>query len=445
MTEKYSGRLEKDSAKVKTCGEVLSEISPGDMPRWNSAFRGFSRAWNELFPFVHRYGCLEIPAIYREIVMDLSTPVIFCLPGEKDEGLCTISLVTFMKNRHNDLVQLVDEMLLLRQRRNHREQLRAGAISSRFMTSAHALQYDLETELIPFFEKQYMRSTESGTRGYDFAKAEAMLVDRYLVNLPAINLEVQGFMFAHEEVGSIGLSLLRRKIPQEPLTRDVFSSIKRDLANPATAQSLLDLVETAISFLGGTGGSVVQTLNESQGEMPFSNYLKNILLVTDEIQSRAVVSTVRLRHLESLYQLLFEITHDNFADKVSPMFRCKLSERFLFSFFSFNFNDILIIILCTNISNREALTMAASMPDFDIGVLLPAMKSIITNYLLDDNLQIRSTAGSTKETLGYVEIEGVELMEKRWYQDYFPDTLPLGEILSAYTYLKEIEGRVNTA
>lgn len=326
LTERYSGRMDKDVSRSKSCGEVLSEISLSDQPRWNSAFAGFCRAWNDLFPFVHRFGCLEIPSTYREIVMDSSTPVIFCLPCEKDEGLCTISLVTFMKNRHNDLVQLVDEMLLLRQRRNHREQLRAGDISSRFMTSAHALTYDLETELIPFFEKLYMQSSEGGTFGYDFAKAEAMLVDRYLVNLPAINLEVQGFMFAHEDVGSSGLSLLRRKIRQESLSRDLLSAIKRDLGNPAIAQSLLDQVETAISFLGGTGGSVVQTLNESQGEMLFSNYLKNILLVTEEIQSRAVVQMVRLCHLESLYHLLFEITHDDFTEKVSPLFRCRLSD-----------------------------------------------------------------------------------------------------------------------
>jgi hypothetical protein len=71
------------------------------------------------------------------------------------------------------------------------------------------------------------------------------------------------------------------------------------------------------------------------------------------------------------------------------------------------------------------------------------MKGIITNYLLDENLANFSTTAPAKETLGYCEVEGVEFMEKKWFQDHFPDTLPLGEILSAYLYLKEIEGKVN--
>jgi hypothetical protein len=326
LTEKYNGRLDKETARKKTCGELLAEIPLCDRSRWSSAFSGFCKAWNDIFSFVHRYGCLEIPATYREIQMDASKPMVFSLPCDKDEGLCTMGLVTFIKNKHNDMVQLVDETLLLRQRRNHREQWRAGVISSRFLTAAHSLQYNLETELIPFFEKQCMRTSEGGTQGYDFYKAEAMLVDRVLVNLPAIDLEQQGFSFSHEEIGSTGISILRQKVKQEPLARDISSVIKRDLSNPATALGLLNLVETAISFLGGTGGLVVKSFNEAQGDMLFSKYLKNILLVTEELQSRTVSQIVRLRHLESLYLLLYELTHGDFQEKISPLFRVEISD-----------------------------------------------------------------------------------------------------------------------
>ena len=91
------------------------------------------------------------------------------------------------------------------------------------MTEAHSLRYNLLTEIVPFFEKQcsasgnqYNQSTDDvrggGRRGggsgntsgsggtYDFQKAEAMLIDRYFTNLPAIDLEQQGFVFAHEDI-----------------------------------------------------------------------------------------------------------------------------------------------------------------------------------------------------------------------------------------------------
>ena len=52
----------------------------------------------------------------------------------------------------------------------------------------------------------------------------------------------------------------------------------------------MDACETAVSFLAGTGGSVVQSLTESLSDMLLSKYLKNILLLNDELQSRTGVS-----------------------------------------------------------------------------------------------------------------------------------------------------------
>lgn len=161
------------------------------------------------------------------------------------------------------------------------------------MSRAHAIRYELQQELRPFLEKQCVTLTASGGIDYDFVKAESFIIDRYFMGIPALDLEVRMFLFAHEQNPSGGMAALRQKVQQSALPNDVEEAIRRDITTPALAQSVLDILETAISLLCATGGSFVRHLDDSVAAMPLGRYLKTVLLLDDAIASRVVSGQVR--------------------------------------------------------------------------------------------------------------------------------------------------------
>merc|ERR1719329_651165 len=98
--------------------------------------------------------------------MGPGTQLSFCLPCESDEGICPMALVLHLRDEHNNLVFAVDERMLTGRRTSQQHGDRRGAAappgggpggaagsasaspssrvaSSAFMTSAHAVAYDL--------------------------------------------------------------------------------------------------------------------------------------------------------------------------------------------------------------------------------------------------------------------------------------------------------------
>jgi len=43
--------------------------------------------------FVTEFGCLTIPEEFRGVAMGYGTPLSFCLPCERDEGVCSLALM----------------------------------------------------------------------------------------------------------------------------------------------------------------------------------------------------------------------------------------------------------------------------------------------------------------------------------------------------------------
>lgn len=180
--------------------------------------------------------------------MEASTKISFCLPNELDEGACPYSLIHFLVNKHNELVQLVDEALLLRAKRSHHELVRAKAISHRFLTSAHCFDCPIE-EFSSFLEKQCITMAAPG---YDYGKAENRLISSYMSNLPAIDYKQEFFVYTREQKGT--LDRLNQKLSQEELLPETVVLIKGELVSPAAGQKLLEMVEIVIDFLCSTGG-----------------------------------------------------------------------------------------------------------------------------------------------------------------------------------------------
>lgn len=304
LSSKFNGHIDRDTARVDTVSSVLSTIEdPIVRSKWEFAFEGFCSAWNGSWSNVQKHGCIRFSTDFNGLRMDSSVAVSFSLPNEIDEGNCPLALAHFLIDKHNTFAQLVDEVKLLRTRHQSSKSnsntsdgadiSRIQVISSKFLTPAHTIRCDIHNDFIPLIEKHCMVLSSTGKTAYDFAKAENLLIDRFLADVCAIDLEMPGFTFSHEQHLQGGLSSLRQKLKQKPLAPDVIRAIKRDITTPSQAQYILEIIETVVSFLSATGGSLVQTLNETVGDMLISKYMSTVLLMDEEIGARVIAQQVK--------------------------------------------------------------------------------------------------------------------------------------------------------
>jgi hypothetical protein len=401
---RFNGHLDRETARSKTCGAVIEEVDDSEKPRWLASFSAFCEAWNASWTSVKRIGCVTFSDEYSNMEMGPGQMISFCLPNELDEGLCPLALVQYLVTRHNELIQMCDEAQVLRRTRQRKEVSRAKMISSRFLTAAHCFDCGIE-DFLSFLEKQCVTQAAPG---FDFAKAESRLIDRYLCNLPAIDLEQSGFTYAHEQEGT--LVVLRQKLRQEPLAPDMLEAIKRDFSNPANSQKMMETLEVVIDFLGSTGGAIVETLDTTLGDMLLSKYISTVLMDPTEIGSRIVAQQVRLKHLESLWGLLMELTTADVFANIDARYKKPLEE-----------------------ATMSELLAATGKENFDTEALLGCMKSLILEQLKNGILSPDATAYSTLE---WTLLGEEELRDVPWFCDHFPRSLPMSQIVEAYHVLR---------
>jgi hypothetical protein len=114
--------------------------------------------------------------------------------------------------------QAAFEHLLLRGRdvlhADSRGGSRPAAVPSKHMTPAQAIRYDMDS-FKSFLEKQCMQLSASGMGvQYDFGKAQDRIVDKYLLGLPVIEMELPLFAFSLEQSLNGNLEQLKQKIKQ---------------------------------------------------------------------------------------------------------------------------------------------------------------------------------------------------------------------------------------
>lgn len=61
----YNRRIDYETASKLTVAEVLAEAA--EPVRWRRAFEGYTNAWNDSWQFVERFGCMEIPELYKKV------------------------------------------------------------------------------------------------------------------------------------------------------------------------------------------------------------------------------------------------------------------------------------------------------------------------------------------------------------------------------------------
>jgi hypothetical protein len=309
------------------------------------------------------------------------------------------------------VVLVSDERLLTGRRTSSlHEGARGGrAVSSKFMTAAHACRYDL-ADLSAFFAKQCVGAGAV----FDFGKAEARLLERFR-RMPVIDLELKAFSFAHEAQLSGGLASLRARVPQEPLPADAADAIRREVASPARAARILDQLEMAIAFLAATGGSFHGHLAAAVGDLPLAAYIKGFLLV-DDAQAvdlgRAVAALVRLKHLEALFALLTGLTNvDPFA-AVSRAYTAKLEP-----------------------DAKAALEeFVAGLGERERGQLQDLLRGYLTSHLTESTTSAAAALGTV---LGFLEIDDAYVASLEWFRP-FPAAVAVASALDAYRTVESL-------
>eukprot|EP01006_Ploeotia_vitrea_P051306 TRINITY_DN67549_c12_g1_i1.p2 TRINITY_DN67549_c12_g1~~TRINITY_DN67549_c12_g1_i1.p2 ORF type:complete len:642 (+),score=400.22 TRINITY_DN67549_c12_g1_i1:28-1926(+) len=403
---RFNNRIDHATASKTTVAEVIRE-SPDPM-RWMSAFHGFRQAWNTSWQFVERFGCMEIPALYKRVEMEPATPISFCLPGEKDEGICPLTLARFLGQQHNRFVEKVDEILLMRGEELQRSASRQGVVSSKFFTNAHSLSYRLEA-FAEFVEKQCTQHSASGSVAYDFKSAEQYLLDTVFMGKPLIDLEVRMMQYTNAQSGGSVTALLRQKVRQEPLNKDACDQILKELASPSVARHVMELLETTISFLQATGGAFVQRLDI--GDKPLGEYVQTVLLMdSKEFVSRTLLKEVCLKHIDALWRLLRDFTVVDPFTHVRTKYKAPLDEK-------------------------QAELLQESVDALKLDVLVPLLKEFICSQLTEDHM---GDDADVKGTVGYIDLPDGDayLMDLDWF-DAFPDGLQMKNVLAVYKLLEE--------
>jgi len=406
LLQKYNRQLEQAEANTTTVSQILAQ--QGRNIAWEQSFQGFEQAWNKSWTFVKRFGCTEIPAMYKDVKMSREAIIALSLPCQKDEGICPLALAQFLGQKHNQFVGIVDENLLMRGNELQRSKDRNHTMTSKFFTGAHALSYNLEDEFLPFVEKQCVQINERGDMVYDFKAAEQYLLDVYFMGKPMIYLEIPMIQYKNAD-SSAGIGL-REKVKQEFLSKDVEQKILGELGSQAVARTCLELVDTCVSFLMAAGD---QSLRLDVGDMSLGHYVRTVLCMEEvEFGSNLVTQKVQLKHVDCLRKLLRDYTVvDPFAN-VRPKYRSPIDEK-----------------------SQENLRVA--MAKVDLAPMLPAMKEYMIAQLSED-----TQAGDfkIKDMLAQIANEELDvyLIELPGVHR-FPDTLVMSQFLEVYRCLSKLQ------
>jgi len=408
LLKRYNHRIGREEAQVMTMGDVLEEMEgTGNAKAVREAYEAYRAAFNGSLTYMDRFGCTPIPAMWKATKVTAELPISFALVGRENENLLPLALIQWMCNKHNELVQRIDEVLLLRQKESQRYAGSDRNLSSRFFTRANAITYQMEL-VLPVVEKQCVAYTASNDIQYDFKKAEDWLIDRFLTSKPVIDVELREFEYPGDSVIA-KREILQGKIAQEALSPDVEDDIRNELSTAARAARSLRAAEMCVSFITASSAELHSTV----GEKILEEYVHDTLLIEgDVLQSRVISKDIKLKHLDALCELLDELASPNPFDKINQFFKKPLSDK------------------------HHAMLLAAC-PKMDLTVLVPTLFKFIRERVRTAN-ETHAPIGGPAGWLAYAETDAGEfLSELPWFED-FPDAITMPNIIAVYTALRNV-------
>jgi hypothetical protein len=222
-----------------------------------------------------------------------------------------------------------------------------------------------------------------------------------------VKWEHKKFRFLDEQAAAT--SALRTAMPQQPLSPDLVSRIKVELAASSSASTCAQLVEQSIAFILATGSGA--TLGEEAGATLLSDYIKRVLLLQERLPLKSAESEVRLWHLDAFLKLLQEAMELDPMEGVATKYRASLEPA----------------------ASAALRQMAALM---DLPVLLPAMQSFAAEHLREEYL---NSDESMKAILAMVATEaGGDMGDLDWFQHFPADGLAMGHWVATFQLLASL-------
>eukprot|EP01130_Rhizamoeba_saxonica_P005883 TRINITY_DN2328_c0_g2_i1.p1 TRINITY_DN2328_c0_g2~~TRINITY_DN2328_c0_g2_i1.p1 ORF type:complete len:3185 (-),score=755.13 TRINITY_DN2328_c0_g2_i1:18-8699(-) len=403
LVQKFDKRIDRKYARETTIAEILNDLPADEKRRWETAYSGFEKAWNIMWPHVkhEEVTCEEIPSDWKNQLMDKQVRLVFCLADDQDEGLCPLSLLTSMVDKHNQLFDIIKDRLY--------EQY-DYVIPARMMKEFHCIQYSLE-EIIPFLQRQFDQDLKYGkgsTISYDFARIEQYIIDNFLAGKPQINLNLKRFSFANETRKTGVLSSLNQKIEQINLTEDLKEKILQDMSSLAHIHEVMRILEVTIGFLSATGGTNIKI----SGEEYVDNYIKETLLLSGSVNlGNTIEKQIRLCHLVALWEFLEEQLSSDPFDNVVPKYRIDLEPEM-----------------------EEDLRNC--IKDIDIPTVCAVLKNLLLNQM---NAEHNSASIPISSFIMYSTTpEDTYLYQLSWFSN-FPESMETKHMLETYRFLAEFE------
>ncbi|MES1913984.1 MAG: hypothetical protein MHM6MM_006124, partial [Cercozoa sp. M6MM] len=414
MHERHDRRISKVEARETKLGDVITDA------RTHVQFEGFCQAWNAIWPHVDRFGCLELPRVYKALHMDASAAVSLTLPSEKDEGICPLMAMRAVVELHNEYVGMAREFVP--------STAPVDTVSSRHITRLMALRDDAVSEFRAHVADSFFGTDEWNEEALEQLQRRVATV---FVCLPLVDLELPTVTYAYRSAqgkdqsgssdnvadGNEGdtaaaqealLGRLSRQIAQRPASSQLLETVKRVVTAPCVAQLLLERLHTVVSFVVSTADAGVQIADTAaDGSVLLSDFAKQILRHTEqETAQQEVWKVTHLNNVRALAQLLRRYVRVDVFAAVRPKYRDPLPPSM----------------------EQEVRASAASL---DCAVLLPTLRSFIVTHLREDTYD---ASEGLKTLTSYLDADEEFLCDLPWFE-HMPESPRLKHILSFYETL----------
>jgi hypothetical protein len=314
----FSGRITRADAASMKIDEVLSNLPPSEIPRWERAYEQLEEAWRIAWPYVERFECQELTDNLKQVRLNRDSALVWCIADQANEGICPLALTQWLVERHNELVQVVSASAASGQRQN--ERAAARKVSSRLLGQHDIVCYDKE-ELMRFLKNRCVTYGVGGKLNFDFTQLEQHLL-RELAR-PEITMELRAFQWLGE--AHTAVNELRTVIKQRDLTPEIAERLRAELASTSLAHACLQKVQMSTSFVLKSGGALS---TENAGEMLLSEYLSTVLSESEEsLPSKTARAEVHLCHVDAFAKLLKQLINKDPMDAVDPKYRVPLPEK----------------------------------------------------------------------------------------------------------------------
>uniref|UniRef100_A0A7R9YCP3 Uncharacterized protein n=1 Tax=Pinguiococcus pyrenoidosus TaxID=172671 RepID=A0A7R9YCP3_9STRA len=323
------GALSRQDAMNLTNEDALDAVPKERRKAAERVFESFCDAFNASFRFLENlYECNVNP--YRDLVMDLSTPLIFSLPSrhaqgsQSAEGMATVALADMLAARHNEVLSKVVSSSDKRVGTKDKEAsaLQANKLlalaevpPTTHLTSPDLLRlwlcvYERVEHMLPLLYQCARQPLHLGCGrdiAYDMKQISSELSELLLTGKQPVNLHLRIYQYQGEILRSGQLSRLENRVPQAELPEQVLTAIREELQSIHASRQLLSLLETSISFLSSGAGS--------NANMELAEFVTQVLLVESKTWANLSTPTlrspqVRLFNLKSLYLCIADALSD---------------------------------------------------------------------------------------------------------------------------------------